>query len=110
GESHGLFGSLAPVAASSPEGNTEQQMVTGFQDVLQLAVQTFQSDLTAGASRDQLRQDLKAVEAALADFVRAEASFLSDLQSDASGAPMDHGHPPDHADRMFGDTLGLDRD
>src|SRR5262249_21271897 len=30
GESHGLFGSLAPVAASSPEGNTEQQMVTGF--------------------------------------------------------------------------------
>src|SRR6202030_4717533 len=36
GESHGLFGSLTPVAAGTPEGPAEAQRAQGFLDVAQL--------------------------------------------------------------------------
>jgi uncharacterized protein (TIGR03118 family) len=57
GEMHGLFGSLTPVAAGTPEGPAEQQMVTAFLDEFQLAVQKLNSDLGTGATKAQLRQD-----------------------------------------------------
>jgi uncharacterized protein (TIGR03118 family) len=110
GESHGLFGSLAPVAAGSAEGNAEQQMVTGFQDVLQMDVQTLQADLAAGASSDQIRQDLQTVQSALHDFLNAELSFLQDLQTDAGGSSMGHGHSSDHSEKTFGDLFNFDQD
>src|SRR5262249_7577315 len=50
GETHGLFGSLTPVAPGTPEGQAEQQMVTAAQDVFTMAVNTFNSDLASGAS------------------------------------------------------------
>jgi uncharacterized protein (TIGR03118 family) len=84
-ETHGLFGSLAPVAARTPEGPAEQQMVTAFLDVFQLAVQTLNTDLSSGASKAQLRQDQQAVETALRDFVRAEVNFVLDSQADQGG-------------------------
>src|SRR3954447_1992677 len=45
-ETHGLFGSLTPVAPGTPEGPAEQQRVTAFADVLQIAVQTLNTDLS----------------------------------------------------------------
>ena len=89
-ETHGLFGSLTPVAANTPEGPAEQQTVTAFQDVLQLAVQTFNTDLSSGASKTQLRQDLQAVDTALRDFVRAEVNFVLDSQADQGGHQSSH--------------------
>jgi uncharacterized protein (TIGR03118 family) len=81
-EMHGLFGSLTPVAAGTPEGSAEQQMVTAFFDVFELAVQKFNTDLSSGASKAQLRQDEQAVDTALRDFVRAELNFVHDTRAD----------------------------
>jgi uncharacterized protein (TIGR03118 family) len=97
GETHGLFGSLAPVAAGTPEGPAEQQMVTAFFDVLQSAVQTLNTDVSSGASQTQIRQDEQAVVIALRDFVRAEVNFLHDTSSDqghhdSDGDGDDGGH------------------
>jgi uncharacterized protein (TIGR03118 family) len=91
-ESHGLFGSLTPVAAGTAEGPAEQQMVTAALDVFQLAVQALQEDLAAGAPKDQIRQDLKDASSALRDFLSAEANFLHDLQADQGGNGSGHGH------------------
>jgi len=102
GETHGLFGSLTPVAAGSPEGPAEQQMVTAFQDVFQLAVVQFNTDLTNGASQSQLRMDLQAVETSLRDFVRAELNFVLDIRADQGG----HGAPHTSGDES-GHLLSL---
>ena len=90
GETHGLFGSLTSVAPGTPEGPAEQQTVTAFLDVFQLAVQTFNTDLSIGASKTQLRQDLQAVDTALRDLVRAEVNFVLDSQADQGGHQSSH--------------------
>ncbi|SIO38452.1 TIGR03118 family protein [Singulisphaera sp. GP187] len=89
-ETHGLFGSLAPVAPGTPEGPAEQQRVTAFQDVFQLAVQSLNMDLSSGASKAQLRQDLLAVDSALRDFVNAEVNFVFDSLADRGGHRSSH--------------------
>ena len=89
GETHGLFGSLAPVAANTPEGPAEQQTVTAFQDVLQLAVQTFNTDFSSGHRRPT-RQDLQVVDTALRDFVRPQVKFVLDSQADQGGNQSSH--------------------
>ena len=53
-------------------------MVQAAADVFQLAVQTFNTDQSSGASKAQLQQDLQAVDTALQDLVRAEAKFVLD--------------------------------
>jgi hypothetical protein len=100
-ETHGLFGALTPVAAGTPEGPAEQQRVTAALDVLQLAVQTFQADLGNGASRDQLRQDQKAIDTAIGDFVRAESTFVHDEQADQGGLSSAHGHSQETLNDLF---------
>jgi uncharacterized protein (TIGR03118 family) len=105
-ETHGLFGSLAPAAAGTPEGPAEQQMVTAFLDVFQLAVQKFDTDLGRGASKAQLRQDLQAVDTALRDFVRAEVNFVLDTQADQGGPRSSH----HDLDDLFSILGSLDRD
>jgi uncharacterized protein (TIGR03118 family) len=85
GETHGLFGSLTPVAAGTAEGPAEQQKVIAFLDEFVLAVQTFNTDLSNGTSQVQLRQDLKAVDTALHDFVRVELDFVFDSIADQGG-------------------------
>jgi hypothetical protein len=84
-ETHGLFGSLSPVAAGTAEGPAEQQTVTAFQDVFQLAVQTLNTDIKSGASKAQIRQDQQAVDTALDDFVRAQVNFVHDSHADQGG-------------------------
>jgi uncharacterized protein (TIGR03118 family) len=82
GETHGLFGSLTPVAAGSPEGPAEAQMVTADLDVFQLALGALQTDLTNGASKATIRQDVQDVNTALAALVSAEIQFARDARND----------------------------
>ena len=89
-ETHGLFGSLTPVAPGTPEGPAEGQVVVAAADVFQLAVQTFNTDQSSGASKAQLRQDLQAVDTALQDLVRAEAKFVLDSLADQGGDQSSH--------------------
>jgi hypothetical protein len=89
-ETHGLFGSLAPVALGTAEGPAEQQMAIALLDVFQLAVQNLNADLSSGASKAQLRQDQQAVETALQNFVRAEVNLVLDTQADQGGHRSSH--------------------
>jgi uncharacterized protein (TIGR03118 family) len=109
GETHGLFGSLASVAQGTPEGQAEQQMVTAFLDVFDLAVQQFNTDLAAGAPRAQLRQDLQAVETALKGLVRAEGQFAGDTAADLGRVGL-KAHDLDALDDLFADVLGHKHD
>jgi hypothetical protein len=84
-ETHGLFGSLSPVAPGTPEGPAEQQTVTGFLDEFNLAVQTLNKDVSSGASTAQIQQDQQAVRTALRDFVHAEKNFVLDARADQGG-------------------------
>jgi uncharacterized protein (TIGR03118 family) len=103
-ETHGLFGSLAPVAAGTPEGPAEEQMVQASLDVFQLSLTTLQKDIAAGASRNTIRQDLKAVRTALVDVIRAEARFADDALDDLGGSA---GHKHGSNERGFGDLADL---
>jgi hypothetical protein len=105
-ETHGLFGSLTPVTAGTPEGPAEQQMVTASLDVFQSALQTFNMDLSSGASRSQLRQDRRAVDTALRDFERAEFNFVLDSQADQGGQQSSHHRPADIFSMMGSQMMG----
>jgi len=83
GETHGLFGSLTSVAAGTPEGPAEAQVVTAALDVFQINLATVQSDLANHVSRDVLRQDLQALRQSLVDLVRAEIVFAHDAREDS---------------------------
>jgi uncharacterized protein (TIGR03118 family) len=83
GETHGLFGSLTPVAPGTPEGPAEQQAVQAAVDVFQLNLATVRKDLAGGVSRAQLQQDLQNLRTSLRDLVRAEIQFASDATADA---------------------------
>jgi uncharacterized protein (TIGR03118 family) len=102
-ETHGLFGSLSPVAQGTPEGNAEQQLVTANLDVFNLSVQTFKTDSANGASKAQLQQDLQAIETALRNFVGAESNFLRDTQAD-QGVHGSH----QNLDDLFASLVGKD--
>jgi len=103
-ETHGLFGSLAPVAPGTPEGPAEQQMVTAALDVVQLALTQLIQDRASGASKETLAQDRKDLQAAVVNFIRIEVHFLQDVRSDAGVGGHGKGHS--HS----GDDGGLDRD
>jgi uncharacterized protein (TIGR03118 family) len=97
-ESHGLFGSLAPVAAGTAEGPEEKQMLQAAIDVFQLAEQQVQMDLSAKPiDRTQLRLDLQTLHTAFVDLIHAEIRFAHDARADA-GATSGHGHDNDHDD------------
>jgi uncharacterized protein (TIGR03118 family) len=102
GETHGLFGSLAPVAAGSAEGPAEQQMVTAALDVVQLDLTALQNDLASGASRDTIRQDVQTLDAALVNLIRAEIQFARDARADL-GTGHHKGGDHDDLDDFFGD-------
>jgi uncharacterized protein (TIGR03118 family) len=93
GETHGLFGSLAPVAAGTPEGQAEAQEVTAALDVFQLQLTVVQKDLAGGVTGAQLRQDLRTLNADLVALIRAEIRFAVDARADAGlTGSMHHGH------------------
>jgi hypothetical protein len=82
GETHGLFGSLSAVKAGSPEGPAEAQMIQADLDVVQLDLTAVLNDIKNGASRQQLRQDIQTLDAALVLLVRDEARFADDTFDD----------------------------
>ncbi len=90
GETHGLFGSLNPVAPGTPEGLAEQQTVTAFIDVFELSLQTLNHDITSGAPPSQIKQDFQAVFAAFQGLIQAEVLFAIDTQADQGGAKSGH--------------------
>jgi uncharacterized protein (TIGR03118 family) len=84
GESHGLFGSLAPVAAGTPEGPAEEQMVHAVQVAFQNDVTTLINDILSGASRDTIKQDRKALDAIFNQLKEAEHDLIHDEFSDGN--------------------------
>jgi uncharacterized protein (TIGR03118 family) len=107
-ESHGLFGSLAPVAAGTPEGPAEGQMVIAALDVVQIDLNTLLTDIANGASKDTIKQDRKDLRAAVEQFERAERDFARDVRADASGNRHDdaaraRNHAMDAVDDAFAD-------
>jgi hypothetical protein len=93
------------VAPGTPEGPAEQQMVTALLDEFQLAVQTFNTDLSNGASKTQLRQDEQAVDTAFQNFVHAEVNFALDSGADQGGHQSSH-HDLDDMFSMLGNLDG----
>ncbi|HEV3142843.1 MAG TPA: TIGR03118 family protein [Gemmataceae bacterium] len=108
GETHGLFGSLSPVAPGTPEGPAEMQMVIGAFDVFQMSVKTFNTDLASGAPRAQLLQDLQAVQTDLQDFIRAEVSFVFDSIADHGGFSSSHNAFLEDLSHLFTTLEGLE--
>jgi uncharacterized protein (TIGR03118 family) len=107
-ESHGLFGSLTPVAAGTPEGPAEGQRVQGFLDVFQINLNTLLADIAAGASRATIRQDMLALNKSRAELVQAEKSFARDVRADsdpAQAAPVANA-VDDALDAFFSQHLG----
>src|SRR5262245_48188746 len=72
GETHGLFGSLTPVAQGSPEGSAEAQMVQAALDVVQLDLNAVLADISNRAPKAMLLQDLRNLQAAVVQFAQAE--------------------------------------
>src|SRR5262249_13724870 len=99
-ESHGLFGSLTPVAPGTPEGPAEAQMVQAALDVFQLDLTTVMNDISSGASKATLQQDVRALQTAFVDLVHAEVQFAQDTRADLGL----------HGDESGGLSLGFDRD
>jgi uncharacterized protein (TIGR03118 family) len=86
GETHGLFGSLASVAPGSPEGQAEEQMVQAELDVFEANASTVLHDLSAGVPKDQLKQDVKALNASFEQLVRGEVHLIVDELRDGDVA------------------------
>ncbi|HEY1860860.1 MAG TPA: TIGR03118 family protein [Gemmataceae bacterium] len=93
GETHGLFGSLTPVAAGTPEGPAEAQMVTAAFDVVQIDLSTLLTDIANGASRTTIRQDEQNLHAAIVQFIQAETRFERDERADL----FPHGKGREHS-------------
>jgi uncharacterized protein (TIGR03118 family) len=109
GETHGLFGSLAPVAAGTAEGPAEAQAVTAAVDVFLIDLNTLQTDLAAGASRATIRQDIQTLNSALVDVIHAEVRFAADARDDL-GTSANKGRDHDDVDDLFADLGSLLRD
>jgi uncharacterized protein (TIGR03118 family) len=104
GETHGLFGSLTTAAPGSPEGTAEAQMIQADLDVVQLNLQTLQTDRAAGAPKATIRQDVHALDQSLKQLARDEARFTDDTLADL-GIGHDHAH---HASQRESDLTALD--
>jgi uncharacterized protein (TIGR03118 family) len=109
GESHGLFGALTTAAPGSPEGTAEAQVVQADLDVVQLNLTAVQNDLSSGASAATLRQDIRTLDASLAQLVRDEVHFARDTFSDlfprqngGGNSHSGHGSDLDAVDNLFG--------
>jgi uncharacterized protein (TIGR03118 family) len=85
GETHGLFGSLSPVAAGTPEGPAEVQKVQAQLDVAQINLNTLQADIASHASRSQLFQDGQALSMSVVNLIHDEHSLDKDTRSDNAG-------------------------
>jgi uncharacterized protein (TIGR03118 family) len=113
GETHGLFGSLTPVAPGTPEGPAEAQLVQGDLDVLQINVTILLQDISNGVTGAALKQAIQDVDKALLQFVSDETRLVLDEFRDNHGQP-ELGHRAQklarHAlDDLFADFSGVVR-
>jgi uncharacterized protein (TIGR03118 family) len=100
-EQHGLFGSLAPVAAGTAEGAAEAQAVQARLDVVQLDVLAVLNDVTSMASRSTLRQDLQTLDTAIGDLARAEITYFRDNHTFFQGSSDQGGATLQSIDAFF---------
>lgn len=84
GESHGLFGSLATVAPSSPEGPAEAQWVQANLDVVQLDLQVLAHDSASGAAPATIKQDARTLSADTRQLLRVQRAFGQDAVADTA--------------------------
>jgi uncharacterized protein (TIGR03118 family) len=81
-ETHGLFGSLTPVAPGTPEGAAEGQVVVAAADVVQIDLTTLNNDIASGASASTISQDTQTLDTDFATLLRAERAFVKDGRHD----------------------------
>jgi uncharacterized protein (TIGR03118 family) len=105
-EQHGLFGSLTPVAAGTPEGPAEAQAVVAALDVVQLDLATLTSDTNSGAPQSTIVQDTQTLKMDDGALALARKQFAQDSRHDpgkaarpAAGAR--HAASPQDIDRLF---------
>jgi uncharacterized protein (TIGR03118 family) len=87
-ETHGLFGSLTPVAEGTPEGPAEAQMVQAALDVVQADLAIVIQDISSGAPQATINQAIQDLDAAFVQLIRAEIRFAADTRADLGS----HGH------------------
>jgi uncharacterized protein (TIGR03118 family) len=100
-ENHGLFGSLTAVAAGTPEGDAEKQMVQAELDVVQLDVTAVINDIKNGAPRATIRQDLQTLDTAVDDLVRSEIRFFHDTHTIFQGSSAQGGATLQSIEALF---------
>jgi len=83
-ETHGLFGSLTPVAEGTPEGLAEAQMVQAALDVFQMDLKVVLNDISSGVTGTALQQAIRDLDAAFVDLAQAEIRFAIDSRNDLS--------------------------
>jgi uncharacterized protein (TIGR03118 family) len=111
-EHHGLFGSLSPVDAGSPEGDAERQAVIAALDVVQINLNTVRQDIANKVDQATLDQAINDLVTSERDLVRAEITFGRDVLRDAlqqlkaAGVSSASAHKLD-VDRLFADFRDL---
>jgi uncharacterized protein (TIGR03118 family) len=88
GETHGLFGSLTPVAPGAPEGPAEEQKVQAALDVFQINLDIVEQDIANGVSKATLKLAIRDLDASLVQLIHAETQFALDSRADL----FPHGH------------------
>lgn len=109
-ENHGLFGSLAGVAPGTEGGAealTEEQMVQAEIDVVSIDVNTLINDITNGAPKATLQQDIQSLHTAEKDLKRAEHRFFVDTHTVFQGSSANGGATLQSLDALFEQLEGL---
>jgi uncharacterized protein (TIGR03118 family) len=100
-ETHGLFGSLAPVAAGTPDGPAEEQAVQADLDVVALDLQAVISDVANHVPASTLRQDFKTLDTAIDDLVHAEITYFRDNHTFYQGSTAQGGATVQSIEALF---------
>lgn len=105
GETHGLFGSLSPAAAGTPEGPAEAQMGQAALDFAELNLATVQNDIATNASPSQFATDLQTFEQSLVNLDQVDHSLDHDIHKDGAAA----GSPEQTVDTAIDEFLSIFR-
>ena len=82
-ESHGIFGSFTTAAFGSPEGPAEAQWVRANADVVQVDIKQLFADITSGAPRATINQDIQTTLQDVRALIQAARAFAADAVQDA---------------------------
>jgi uncharacterized protein (TIGR03118 family) len=116
-EQHGLFGSLTPVTAGSPEGLAETQMVRAAIDVVQIDLKIVLKDIAGGVTGAPLHQAIVALNSAIVQLDQVEEQFADDVHADSLAGGHDvvvvhaiHSASNDALDMLFADLRRVELD